>query len=1706
MFHTTTPRRRPAPRRGTILLVVLTLLALFAVVGLSFAFYAESQATASRIAREASARNSDVPPDPTEGANLFLGRLIYPVGDTGADLMDALRGHELARLIYGQQPWTPPNPNPNVVPYNGVGLFSELLQLPLGPGGSPVSTDRREVVNFTYYRYDPNNAATWFVVDPEHTNANGVVRSGKAASQAPLPSIYVGKNAPYTYPDRNNMAVAVVDPNTGQVVVPSFHRPRLFGALDQSNPNPNPNWYTPTGRLKMLRPRPIDQIRASDKAAFQAAVTSAGIPWPIPDSLTQDQAKVLAPIVSQYSEFPYPAPNPDGTITGDVQNLRYANGLQQNDSVWLYAGLPVYNWRGKRIVPLVAPLVIPIDGRLNLNAAGNLANGGTAPSSNMGFGPWEQNLQRLLSNTWPLVMTTKYGGGTNPPGVRTGVTANGSATRPFQPDWNNPSLAVNQTQPSDYARVDWNGAGTAAMVQLPGYDPARPFASNPTWPSTTSTPAGPYDNSDATIEAPNHPSVYNPYFRDPFRMNSPTQPGAYPLFDLKRIAGRYSDKYANYTGQTFVGSKFFNDLVQSTLPAPNNPANSLRQLVTPMSNSFKRPGLAPNFFGDPAAMLQLAAGATTPTLSARPKFDIPTIIANSGTWGTVDSQTTSPAAFRNLRAVLAGVDLNRPLADYRDPASRPADPTTQPWPLSPNSVTIASFNAAWLDRQNLAKDIYARLVVATGANASFPDATGYPVPNAGITPEQMNALRWLAQLAVNIVDYIDSDDISTAFVWNPTDRNNPLSLNPPVTPNPDFDPAQLPNRVVFGMEKPRLVINEVYAEVANLQSETAAGTTPTQYQVRFFLELLNPGSAETDPNNPLYYDATAPGAVPLRYTPSGSGTPYSCYRVQVFRNAANVRTALQAANNVTGYVDATAGDIRLQATLDNTTSTTAALADRVEPNNGAFAADTTTPARNGFGVVGPDLTPMPSSGDQAYIPDPTSGLGALLVRKPDTTATDMPATSAAPSNALEYKDGGGATDTNLTTLTTARHAVLLQRLANPYLPPNDPATGFDPTRPANPYITVDYVTNVQANDVVVNWVSGGMASTRMPPPDTTRFSIGRVQPFTGNEGDGTNDPISATNSTQSLTLKQVNLVGGMPSGQQFTLFRHNATTASPVPTASDDRLIIPFEWLVHLDRRLVSPAELLHVTGFKPHELTHWFAFPRAGGPPGTRPWFHLHDLQHAAVPGVPAGPLNASVANSPLYRMLEVLGVKPWGHGLPEGGRVPGKVNINMLWDENPATGRSRVFDAVMDKQASNTFTDTGANNDLTTIWNAIKQSRSPLWALSPTGTPDVGPTYDEGGASDRPFKSLGAPIFQAAPPGAAGIAVNTDIADTILRNRSSDNQSLFTRVNADPNNPLNPYLSYEPLRKAFNSFTTVSDNYVVLMTVGFFEVREGDPTDPNNPPVLGKEVFDQVPGDMRSQFVAVIDRTRLIAQYANTPDQTTDPTVPNNPNSTAPWVSELQAPFVAVSNDPNAPSPLRLLGEVELDPLNWDGTLATLQPQSELKYSTNAARADTTTPGFQFITPQYQRGAGNAIVPGGWQRMAISGHYDGFPWSVQAMFGPNVSSDATDPNHTGSRFFLNVGNQVQMVEAFFDPGIAQWSYDPVNGIAKIWVRGINMATGQRTVPFRAEVGATVSNVIFGNPGTPGVATAPFNTPFDFRSPLYRPVVRYVGLLNTTP
>src|SRR5437868_11102020 len=103
MFCPLSASHPPPRRRGAILIVVLALLALFAVIGISFVFYADNEATLARIHREGAGKPDPAPPDATVVVNKFLGTLVFDAGDTGTDLNNALRGHSLLRAMYG---WT----------------------------------------------------------------------------------------------------------------------------------------------------------------------------------------------------------------------------------------------------------------------------------------------------------------------------------------------------------------------------------------------------------------------------------------------------------------------------------------------------------------------------------------------------------------------------------------------------------------------------------------------------------------------------------------------------------------------------------------------------------------------------------------------------------------------------------------------------------------------------------------------------------------------------------------------------------------------------------------------------------------------------------------------------------------------------------------------------------------------------------------------------------------------------------------------------------------------------------------------------------------------------------------------------------------------------------------------------------------------------------------------------------------------------------------------------------------------------------------------------------------------------------------------------------------------------------------------------------------------------------------------------------------
>src|SRR5207253_10726546 len=131
----------------------------------------------------------------------------------------------------------------------------------------------------------------------------------------------------------------------------------------------------------------------------------------------------------------------------------------------------------------------------------------------------------------------------------------------------------------------------------------------------------------------------------------------------------------------------------------------------------------------------------------------------------------------------------------------------------------------------------------------------------------------------------------------------------------------------------------------------------------------------------------------------------------------------------------------------------------------------------------------------------------------------------------------------------------------------------------------------------------------------------------------------------------------------YTFGQHNGrsatgatygTAGAGLPSTPTETLMTPFDWLVHMDRPVANQLELLHVAATKPHALTQFFVreWPVPGGTVrkdmAQAPW--LGSDTTGTTPGYTGGQTNNS-----LYRALDLLRVKPWGYGVPVGGKVHG-------------------------------------------------------------------------------------------------------------------------------------------------------------------------------------------------------------------------------------------------------------------------------------------------------------------------------------------------------------------------------------------------------------------------------------------------------------------
>jgi hypothetical protein len=1423
----------PVNRRGLVLLVVLALLTLFMIVGLTFVYYADAELESSKNGLTAAAvYQPDL--DPETAGFYALGQILYgtPSGAPATSiglapgyandpdgLYSMLRGHELARSIYGFR--DDPGAD-NCWAFTGTGRLHTAQSVLTGVPG---------VINMGVANDDFNliNYIAWPGVgirDPERNGTRGSSNAPYAAN-----SFIGAANPPYTYPDLNNMLLAAVDP-TGNILAISGHREALFGRLD--NPA-NPNWTSPEGKYLILTPRPAD-----NPPMVVGGVTKPGFPMP------EDR-------------------------WGHVKNLIGAPG--GNDSIWIDIGAPVQTLPdGRKYKMLIAPLILDMDGRVNLNVHGNIlgkdANGNVTHASNQGLGKWEINLSKVLNAdnaANPQEWRKAFLGNPQGPFGRYGLDN--------QPDMAGGSSPALRSSPY-YSRPDFNGCRDAGQPN-PGQpsDPLQvPTYNNPASPPLSLFPsflaAGGYgDASNVSGERVNHPLRYN--FFQPS-----VDDRAFPASSMEAIL-RYND-----TNSPALTSDLFR-LMPINLSNPQ-----IRRLITSHSTDIDRAGILPYIWDptNPNFTLQIQPnGLIYP--SGKP-MTFPTLAQRGG--ATPANSEFDPATWRAISAALGRIDLNS-ITNFQ------AYPTPGPNGRIDMSVAanVTAFNAAQGQRQAMAKTIYDRLRAVTGA---------IQPPAAAPNPEtaDFQALRWLAQLSVNIVDYIDYDDISTPFNWY-TDT----SVNPP---KPFY---------VFGVELPRVVLNEAYAEISNDPADAAA--PPKQpFRVKFWVELYNPLSANgvnAISNNPAD-DGTARLQVPTGAT----NAAYAVYQVVI---TAGPNTNLTKPDNVLGDPDPGAANANLKLVVSDYTPVLLPPNPLLNANERNLIHPLPTSSyggpdhgNSGFYVLGPDIDTFPT--DLAGVPVPPAPTASMRLKDQNLTNAANPnfVTSAYPNTTVTAFESSMVYTLPPATanIDGLSNSILLRRLACPHLPPQ-----LDPTQANyNPYITVDYLDAVPINDAV-QFPAGGGANANLVAP-ANRASVGRREPFAAAAPQVVAQAPSPLNTFQP----------------QHTMFRHNAREAAPANNNPDPNLAggqtlqIPFHWLTHLNRQLTTPGELLQVSGFKPHELTHQFVTGTLAAPvPYNQraPWFD----QTARI-----------------YRALEIFETGDRAAGMSVGGRWPGKTNINTLWpQQDPNTGAtiSPVFRALGDAQTSNNFTQA----QLDAIFQSFVNRRSPN--LIANGALSL---------NDRPF--LGMAPGQSAPgdpqyPQPIGIE-NTLFASTTGAGNATD-QRMFG-VN-DPNltyAQTHPYQQNALLTKIFSNVTTRSNVFAVYITVGFFEVND----DTARPVRLGAELNRSENRHVRHRLFALVDRTNLSA-YSTTSQGVAFAATPPTPGQTPPAPQQVTVTLGAVSGvDP------RTGRQWQIQP----GSVLVFDPNdpngNEETVTVTAVGAGTITANFTKSHP-----AGGVISrgnPGPWQR----------------------------------------------------------------------------------------------------------------------------------------
>jgi hypothetical protein len=1509
------PRTRTAPRQGIILIVVLVILTLFAIVGITFVLYSESAALAARISKDAM---SYVPPDmdPEEALDLFLGQLIYDVSDSDPNgVISGLRGYSLARNMYGlnlSSLYAGSNPVTlaNITPYNGIGRLHFVYKSAIDPRVVPINNiDEWQLINYTYF------SADGFLRDPEYYG----VRTSPSVNPNPTGQYIGGANPSYTYPDLNNLYLGVVRATDGLVLARSFHRDYTgFGPFYSYTFNAGTSLWSGTVNPNFS----VTSLASNTAQASLKYMTLRPRPADNPDPTLSGTAAIGGPL-----GFPYPE-----DAGGDVKNIVTSPGyldpqsghIVNNDSFWIDIGAPILTAPdGRKYKALFAPFIMDLDGRVNLNAAGNIRGTSTSPHlSNQGWGPWEINPYQVFNNipsppADPSWVDLFSGRGKAP--TTTGPYLWGKYGPGQTPAWNG-TIASPGRGTHYYGQVDFDGcqtyAGLSAGVGTGTLSGA--FQKSPSTAGMPNTlglnpfptyPAG-YENgtttSGAFTERTDHPLLFDVY-------NPNTGAGGggvnrnFSAANLELLL-RFGDTgFQNLTS----------DLIRLTPPNLNAVGDGLTQnantwrnrwLFTTHSNDLITPGFTPYIFdvNSPNDITYGLQMNTTDAYTAPAGASIPYVNqATSPTFTFNTAPTVPPAPIAKqpgeyatdyraskafnwpygsttalLQTVLSRINLNRTLTPYfPGPGTQVNSPNTDPnYYNQLNAYT--QYQQALQDRQQFADDIYRRMLLVTGVP---------PVASPGNpTNAELSVRRYLAQIAVNIVDYIDEDDIITPFnFYNGKDDTTFGNAGGPQLG--DNDPSQpadtnaavdtqyahgVPLYWVFGTEIPHVTLNEVsaqcqdaingdntaiagagppwtvavWAELRNNFTPTLAQTTqaPGQPQDSFPVELFT-ATGGASPSGQAPYQIVIAGGM---YNPSPA-TGATASNSNVLGQYLYFKNMTQTTSLATTTDFVTTGGAPVTASKWNTTANGGITTQTSPPYTSPFI----DPAQPFF-VIAPTASAVSST---SYFADPVS-------TNATTTAANTPFLRS--PHMFYAPVGTGGTFTNGTTTTNPPDergtglTILLRRLANPHMPfqPN-PAGSANPAD-YNPYVTVDYFDQVPIFGQNIDGTTPVLWASRGKTQSFAGYTqLASTQPYP-------NSPVESVNSNSPTQNESAAADAGLqvPPGTGLGLAHTFGGSNTPVPVGNN------YTWLPHLDRQVVSPIELLNVSAYAPHYLTNKFI----------QPLIITYKPPHHLVPWLDANPSPPANTSYRLYRLFEFLDTNNRGAGVAPGGRIAGKININSIWDVDP-------FYALCDANAANWVS---ANSDVNAIFasfmanNTIPNARSPMTPpnyTTPSNSPGLPRDYDSstfvapnplglatapgaissvytGVNPDRPFRSLATGYYTEASMSGLQFPSSRGIEDTLLRSRTvSGHTGRMIEKSSDYSGAtvVHPYIQFQLLNKIFNNVTTRSNVFAVWLTVGFFEVTNATTT----PPQLGAEVARAEGRNVRHRMFAIIDRTNLAA-----------------------------------------------------------------------------------------------------------------------------------------------------------------------------------------------------------------------------------------------------